>query len=60
METKAVGQQHGAAVRRAAAFTAALVVAVGRDVVLNVRRGAGYGRGFVQGLLRGDNAVPNA
>jgi hypothetical protein len=36
-------------------FAADKVVALGKDVSLNARRGAGYFSGFAQGLLR-----PNA
>jgi len=60
MESKVVGQQHGAAVRRAGAVVTALAVAFAKDLALNVRRGTGYGRGFVEGLLRGSDALPNA
>jgi hypothetical protein len=55
METKAVGTRHGAAVRRVVGIAADKVVALGRDVALNARRGASYFAGFAQGLLR-----PNA
>jgi hypothetical protein len=55
MNTKAVGTQHGAAVRRVVGIAADKVVALGKDVALNARRGAGYFAGFAQGLLR-----PNA
>jgi hypothetical protein len=55
MDTKAVGTQHGAAVRRVVGIAAETVVALGKEVALNARRGAGYFSGFAQGLLR-----PNA
>lgn len=55
MDTKAVGTRHGAAVRRVVGLAADTVVAFGRDVALNARRGAGYFAGFARGLLR-----PNA
>jgi hypothetical protein len=55
MELKEIGHRHGAAARWAAVFAVAVVVALGRDVALNARRGAGYLAGFAQGLLR-----PNA
>lgn len=55
MESKVKGQAHGEAVRRAAGFAVSLVVAIGKDIALNVRRGQGYAAGFGQGLLRSGN-----
>jgi hypothetical protein len=60
MDTKAVGTRHGAAVRRVVGFAADIVVALGKDVVLNARRGGGYLGGFATGLVRGRDTVPNA
>ena len=55
MEFKEIGHRHGAAARSVVGFAANIVVALGKDVALNARRGAGYLAGFAQGLLR-----PNA
>jgi hypothetical protein len=60
MTPKDCRHEHGAAVRNAADFAASLVVAVGKDIALNVRRGGGYLGGFVQGLVSSRNSVPNA
>lgn len=60
MESQTLGKRHGLAARNAAALAAAFVVALGKDLVFNVRRGTDYGRGFVHGLVRGDHSVPNA
>ena len=38
MDTKAVGTQHGAAVRRVVGYAADTVVALGKEVALNARR----------------------
>lgn len=60
MTAKDFGQEHGAMVRRAAGFAASLVVALAKDIALNVRRGGGYIGGFAQGFVRGQSTVPNA
>ena len=60
MDTKAVGTQHGAAVRRVVGLAADKVVALGKDVALSARRGGGYLGGFATGLVRGRDTVPNA
>lgn len=59
MTAKYLGQVHGSAVRQVGVFAAKLVVAFGKDVALNVRRGGGYVGGFATGLVRGIT-VPNA
>jgi hypothetical protein len=55
MDSLTKGTEHGAAVRWAAGFAASLVVALGKDIALNVQRVTDYGVGFAQGLVR-----PNA
>ena len=60
MQTQSIGQQHGAAVRRVAGFGVKLVVALGKDIALNIRRGGGYIGGFASGLVRGETGIPNA
>lgn len=55
MSAKDIGQQHGSAVRQVGVFAVKLVIAFGKDIVLNARRGAGYVAGFAQGVVR-----PNA
>jgi hypothetical protein len=60
MDAKDVGQEHGATVRKAVDFAALLVVAVAKDVALNVQRGGGYLGGFAAGLVRGESSSPNA
>ena len=59
MESKIKGQQHGAAVRRAAEFFAGVFVALAKDAALNVRRGGGYVAGFTQGLRQPGTTGPN-
>ena len=54
------GQKHGAAVRRAAGFTADLGIALATDAVWNARRVLNYFVGFGQGLLRQQDGAPNA
>lgn len=60
MTAKDLGQEHGATVHKAVGFVAKLVVAFGKDVALNVRRGGGYIGGFASGLVRGETGIPNA
>jgi hypothetical protein len=60
MKSRAKGHLHGLAVRRSASFAVQLIVAFGKDIALNVRRGGGYLKGFAHGLVRGDRAIPNA
>ena len=60
MKAKIVGREHGATVHRAVGFALKLVVAFGKDVALNVRRGGGYVGGFATGLVRGEPTSPNA
>ncbi len=60
MTTKDLGKEHGATVRKGLSFAASLVAALGKDIALNVQRGGNYLGGFASGLVRGDNARPNA
>lgn len=60
MEAKVKGQEHGATVRRAAAFAVGIVVALGKDMALNARRGGSYASGFLDGLRRPETHRPNA
>jgi hypothetical protein len=60
MDSKTTGQKHGAAVRRAAGFTADLGIALATDVVWNARRVLNYFVGVGQGLLRQQDSLPEA
>lgn len=59
MDAKNIGQEHGTAVRKVAGFAVSLVVALAKDIALNVRRGGGYLGGFATGLVSGRNRIPN-
>jgi hypothetical protein len=59
MDANTRGQEHGAAVRCAASFAAALAVALAKDIALNARRGGGYVSGFAKGLFGAQGALPN-
>lgn len=60
MSAQNTGQEHGAAIRRAAGFAADLGIALATDVAWNARRVLDYAVGFGRGLLRRQDSLPNA
>lgn len=60
MTAKDFGRHHGATIHKAAGFAVQLVIALGKDIALNVRRGGGYVGGFATGVVRGEPSSPNA
>lgn len=60
METKELGARHGAAIRQRLDAAKAAAQAAGIAGLKRGEQAAGYLAGFAQGLLRRDNALPNA